>query len=150
MARRSVTIAALLAAVCLAAALAGCAPASSDGGSAAGGGTNAPKYVTLGVADAGTTAGVAVGGTVTVNLPGNPTTGYNWAVDGAMPPELQSQGAPTFATSGAAGQVGAGGEVTLKFTATKSGTGDLRLKYWRSFEPTAAPVKTWSAKIDVK
>jgi inhibitor of cysteine peptidase len=141
--------AASIVAVGLAVALAGCAQPPSGGGSASAG-SNSPRSLDLGIKDAGTTAGVAVGGTVTVTLPGNPTTGYNWAVDGTLPPELQTQGAPTFESGAKAGQVGAPGEVTLKFTATKSGTGDLRLKYWRSFEPTVPPVNTWSAKVEVK
>ena len=149
MARRSTVITALLLASGLAVVLAGCASPSS-GGSTAGGGTNAPNAVLLGEKDAGTTAGVASGGTVTVTLSGNPTTGYEWAVDGALPPQLQADGTPTFKTGASSGQVGSGGLVTLKFSAIERGTADLKLKYWRSFEATTPPVKTWSATIDVK
>jgi inhibitor of cysteine peptidase len=150
MSRRRTFITVSSIAACLVAVLAGCSSAPSGAGSAAGGDNNAPTAVALGEKDAGTTAGVAAGGTVTVTLQANPTTGYDWAVDGALPPQLQADGTPTFTSGDASGQVGAGGEVTMRFTAITRGTSDLKLKYWRSFEATTPPVKTWSATIDVK
>jgi predicted secreted protein len=150
MTRRTPVIALALAAVALGAALVGCASGSTGGVSTSGTDNNAPRAVILGLKDDGTTAGVAVGGTVTVKLPGNPTTGYTWAVDDTLPPQLQAQGSPTFESGAAAGVVGAGGEVALKFTANTRGSADLKLKYWRSFEATTPPVKTWSATVDVK
>lgn len=154
---RRILIIVMTAVLMLAMLAAGCASStdqnaqpSGGGTTPQGGGSTAPKTVELGEKDAGTTAAVAQGGTVIVALPGNPTTGYDWAVSGTLPSCLQQQGKSTFKSGGSAGMAGAPGVVTMKFSAVQRGSGELKLKYWRSFEPTVAPVKTWSAKIEVK
>ncbi len=124
----------------------GCSSSTGTGGS----GTGAPSgKVTLTDADLGKTAEVAKGGIVVVSLSGNPTTGYDWSVDGTLPPQLQEKGQASF-TSDSPGVPGAGGTVTLQFAAVGAGSANLRLKYSRSFEKGTPPAKTWSATVVVK
>ena len=140
---------ALLAALCLvlvAAVVAGCSSSSSGGTS--GGSSTAPKTVTVTAADKGKTVEAAVGDTIAVDLEGNPTTGYTWSTDGALPPILKEDGSSSFEAS--SGAVGSGGTMTMKYSAAQAGSGDLKLKYWRTFETTVPPVATFQVTINVK
>lgn len=104
--------------------------------------------VTLTEADDGRTQQLAVGQELQVSLEANPTTGYRWAIDGDLPPELEQVGEPEYKADSSA--IGSGGRETWIFSAVKSGSAALRLKYWRSFEPTVEPVATFSASVMVE
>lgn len=143
-----IVVFALVATVVLAAA--GCsAPSGAGSGSSGGGGGPAPMQVKLTDADNGKSTEVARGALVVVTLEGNPSTGYSWSTDGTLPPQLQQKGAASFESS-KPGIPGAGGAVKLEYKAVQTGSGDLKLKYWRPFEKTTPPVKTWSATVVVK
>jgi predicted secreted protein len=141
--RTSYRLAALCAAMLAVALVAGCA---SPGGGTSGG--SAKSEVALTDADNGTTAEVAKDGKVVVSLKGNPTTGYDWLPDGAAPPILRKEGENSYKADSTA--IGSPGVLTLTYKAVQTGEGELKLKYMRSFEPTATPQQTWSAKIVVK
>jgi inhibitor of cysteine peptidase len=98
--------------------------------------------------DSGTTQALATGQELLVTLDSNPTTGYRWSLDGALPSTLKQAGEPKF-TSGSSA-MGAGGAEVWTFTGAAAGDAKLRLKYWRSFEPTAAPAKTFVVTVSVK
>ena len=100
-------------------------------------------------ADNGTKQSAAVGQTIRIALDANPTTGYSWAVDGSLPSQLAEQGQPAY-TAKQAGVVGGGGTQTLTFKATAAGDAALKLKYARSFEPTATPPSTFSVAIHIQ
>ena len=99
-------------------------------------------------ADKGSTQRLAVGQELRVTLESNPTTGYRWAVDGDLPTQLEQMGEPSYKAESK--MVGAGGQEVWAFKGAKAGTADLKLKYWRSFEPTAQPAETFSVTVEVK
>ncbi len=102
----------------------------------------------LGSADSGSSQTLAVGQQLKVSLDSNPTTGYRWAVDGALPPQLEQLGEPEFTAQSSA--LGAGGVETWTFVGTSAGACTLKLKYWRSFEPTAPPADAFEVNLDVR
>jgi inhibitor of cysteine peptidase len=104
--------------------------------------------VELKASDSSSTQSLAAGQQLKITLDANPTTGYQWAVDGALPAQLEMVGEPTF--TAASGAIGSGGSQVWTFVGKASGQGSLRLKYWRSFEPTVAPISTFSVNIDVR
>jgi len=104
--------------------------------------------VELTQSDSGTTQTLSVGQELRISLDANPTTGYAWAVDGALPPQLEQAGEPEYTAESNA--IGAGGVEVWTFAGAAAGEGTLRLKYWRSFEPTAAPERTFEVTVDVR
>ncbi len=104
--------------------------------------------VRLSDADDGSVQRLDAGQELQVSLEANPTTGYQWAVDGDLPAQLEQKGEPVYDASSNA--IGAGGTEVWTFVAKEPGTGTLRLKYWRSFEPTVPPVVTYSLSVAVR
>ncbi len=102
----------------------------------------------LSAKDDGSTQQVEIGQNVTLRLESNQTTGYRWAIDGSLPEQLEQDGEPEYKAE--SGMVGAGGVETWKFKVVKGGSGELNMKYWRSFEPTAEPAETFSATLESK
>jgi inhibitor of cysteine peptidase len=107
-----------------------------------------PAPLEVGSAGAGSIQTLAVGQQLRVSLDSNPTTGYRWAVDGALPPQLTQVGESKFTAQSSA--AGAGGVEVWTFVGKSAGAATLRLKYWRSFEPTAAPANAFEVRIDVR
>jgi inhibitor of cysteine peptidase len=105
-------------------------------------------------ADSNKSFTVSVGDTVTVVLAGNMTTGYQWALalaEGAADLLEPADDQPAYVPDSVAeGVVGSGGKYTFVFTAAAAGQVELRLKYWRSFEPQAEPVQTFTANITIE
>ena len=98
-------------------------------------------------ADNGRTVALRVGETVRVTLPENATTGYRWAVDRLEGDVVEAVGSEPHYSAGA---VGAGGEVTFTFKATKAGPGALTLKHWRHFEGDASVTKRFHLRFDAR
>jgi len=98
--------------------------------------------------DAGTTQALKGGQELAVTLGANPSTGYNWEIDGELPAQLEQLGEPEFAAESQL--AGAPGSQTWRFRAAAEGEGVLRLKYWRSFEPTVPPVATFEVTVEVE
>jgi inhibitor of cysteine peptidase len=126
-------------------ALVGCDSAKDDG---------AGTTVALTQADDGKSYTVGVGDTITVELEGNPTTGYAWASDlSAEDAALLTLvgGEPAYAGEETGSDVvGAGGTYTFTFTADSAGQLELKLKYWRSFEPDTEPIETFSVDLTIE
>ena len=57
--------------------------------------------------DNGSTRTLGAGQELRISLDSNPTTGYRWALDGALPPQLEQVGEPRY--DGASTALGAGG-----------------------------------------
>ncbi len=91
---------------------------------------------------------IGVGQQLKITLDANPTTGYEWAVDGVVPVQLEQLGEPQYSSQSSL--AGAGGMEVWTFVGKSAGVGTLKLKYWRSFEPTAAPVSTFEVTVDVR
>jgi inhibitor of cysteine peptidase len=92
----------------------------------------------------GQTLELAQGQTLMVELAGNPTTGYEWAVDQADATRLRLAESSYKPDSSA---VGAGGLYTFRFEALESGSTPLVLVYRRSWEPR--PIETWSLTVTI-
>ncbi len=105
------------------------------------------KY-TLTEADAGKTIQLKNGDTLVVTLDGNITTGYNWEMLPQDPAILKQLGEPEVVPDSAA--LGAGGKITLKLQAVKTGQASLTLIYHRPWEKDVPPEKTFEVTILVK
>jgi len=88
---------------------------------------------------------MAVGDDLVIELPGNPSTGYDWYVDTLDQTvlELSDQSFDTESTL-----IGAGGTTTLRLSAVGTGETDLRIVYERSFE-TADPIDEFAVTVVV-
>jgi inhibitor of cysteine peptidase len=107
-----------------------------------------PAPIQLTAKDSSSTQVMQVGQELRVALEANPTTGYQWTVDGLVPAPLKLSGEPTFTASSSA--IGSGGTQVWTLAAKTVGQGMLKFKYWRSFEATTPPTKTFEVNIDVK
>jgi inhibitor of cysteine peptidase len=90
---------------------------------------------------------MSAGQELQLTLDSNPTTGYSWALDGEIAPQLEQVGEAEYTAESTA--LGAGGTEVWTFKAKSSGSGTLRLKYWRSFEPDATPPETFDVTVEV-
>lgn len=102
--------------------------------------------VTATIDDDGGSVELAVGDTLELALPGNPTTGYDWhmgAVDEAV---LRQVGETTFEPQSEL--LGAPGLVHLRFTAVGEGSTALELVYRRSFED-GSPLERFVLEVEV-
>jgi inhibitor of cysteine peptidase len=104
--------------------------------------------VNLTKVDSGTPQTLYQGQIVHIRLPANPSTGYMWAVDGTLPYSLEQTSDATFETTSTA--IGAGGVETWTFRVKAGAEGKLRLKYWRSFEPSTPADSIFDMPFTVK
>lgn len=85
-----------------------------------------------------------------VVLEANPSTGYRWEID----PEIDGVelvevvGEPSFVSQ--SDLPGSGGKTTFTFSALEEGSGFLKLKFWRSFEPEAEPLRYFEVHIAIE
>lgn len=103
----------------------------------------------LTAADSGSTLVLKTGDEFVVELESNPSTGYSWTLDGNLPDNVEQVGEPEFVEPGT-GQVGAAGLERWTFRATGAGTGEVYLRYWRSFEPEAGSEETFMVEVTVR
>jgi inhibitor of cysteine peptidase len=97
---------------------------------------------------AGTTITVQKGAKFQVQLEGNPTTGYLWAVKDLNTAVLTQVG--DWEHKPSSDKPGAPGITTFTFEAVGTGTAKLQLVYQRPFEKDKAPEKTWEVNVTVK
>jgi len=97
--------------------------------------------------DGVTCATATLGEDIIVHLAENPTTGYRWTVDGALPDQqvIESTG-DSFAPGD--GGVGAGGVRTFQFKASAVGQASLMFTLARSWQPTS-PLDEYGVVITV-
>src|SRR5450759_5519186 len=112
------------------------------------GGSGTNPSVTLGEGDNGKTVTMSAGTSVLLQLPGNPSTGYDWEVTIGNPSVLAQSGMPQFPPSRRA--LGAGGTYNFWFQPKTAGRTDLTLVYRRSWETDIAPLKTYKITIAVQ
>lgn len=87
--------------------------------------------------------------TFTVQLKGNPTTGYQWTCLETTPELLcvESRFVPDDKTGTL---VGSGGTFRFTLKAVKKGIGTAKFAYRRPWEKTVSPLKTETVKIDIR
>ena len=95
----------------------------------------------------GRTAQVRVGETIEVTLPENASTGYSWTVDRLDADIVQQHSAESRNPAKA---IGAPGTILFTFEAVKAGTGEIALKYWRSWEGDASVSKRFRIRLSVQ
>ncbi len=99
-------------------------------------------------ADKGKQFSVQAGDSIVLHLEENPTTGYQWEVDG-MDNEMMDLEGSSFALGGGAG-IGGGGIRVFRYQPKKSGATRISLKLWRSWEGEPSVVERFEVlfKID--
>jgi len=96
----------------------------------------AAKEVKLGDKDSGKTVKVGVGGTVTLTLNANATTGFSWTgADKADRNILKLEKDDYIENYHPAGMVGVGGKTVIVYRAVKAGTAKINLIYMQPWEP---------------
>ena len=106
-----------------------------------------PNGPSLGMADNGARVVMRSGTQLTLQLPGNPTTGYGWEATISNPAVLRESSAPAYKPAGAA--LGGGGTYTFWYDATAPGETELTLVYRRSWETGVQPIETYRVTIVV-
>ena len=97
---------------------------------------------TLGEDDDGAVVEVAVGEQIVLELEGNATTGYTWAVTAVDPAILAPAGDPDYQSESDAD--GAGGTYTFRFDAVGPGETEVVLMYFPSWEEPSATAGTFT------
>jgi len=97
---------------------------------------------TLGEDDDGAVVEVAVGEQIVLELEGNATTGYTWAVTAVDPAVLAPAGDPDYQSESDAD--GAGGTYTFRFDAVGPGETEVVLMYFPSWEEPSATAGTFT------
>ncbi len=107
-----------------------------------------PNAVILTEKEAGTNLSLYTGDGITVNLEGNPSTGYTWERTGEDNGVVRQVGEPGFQPAGSA--PGSPGQVSLHFEAVKPGQATLTLIYHRTWEKDVPPARTFQVTVTVK
>lgn len=110
-----------------------------------GGGT---PQVTLGEGDNGHSFTVARGTVISIELQGNPTTGYAWESSVGSRAVVNPTNEGDFQPASSA--IGAGGTYTFQYQALARGRTDVTLLYRRSWETGVEPLKTYRVTIVVR
>ena len=113
--------------------------------------TAASKDVRLNDGDNGKTVQVAVGGTVTLTLEANPTTGFSWAraedVDKNI---LKLEKNDYKQNANPQGMVGVGGRTTIVYRALKPGKAKIGLTYMQPWEPDSKFNTNYTVTVEVE
>jgi inhibitor of cysteine peptidase len=112
----------------------------------AGCGDGGSRLVAVGEADTGTTVGLAIGDTLEVSLPSNPSTGHTWQVVGE-PRCVVPRGEARYTAFD--DLLGSEGLLTLDLEAVEAGTEDLSLVYRRPWE-NVAPERSFTIRVVVE
>ena len=109
------------------------------------------KEVRLNDGDNGKTVKVAVGGTVTLTLESNPTTGFSWTgVDKVDKDILKLERNDYKQKESPAGMVGVGGRDTIVYRALKQGKAKIDLTYMQPWEPDSKFNTKYSVTVEVE
>ena len=110
----------------------------------------APKELLVDIASSGKEVTMAAGGTLTVTLESNITTGYSWNENANIGDKTVMQQTDHKYQPPATPTLGAGGKEVWTFKALKAGKSTISMEYSRPFEPTVAPAKTFTLTVVVQ
>ena len=99
------------------------------------------------LSDTGTTK-LTAGQIGTLELLGNPTTGYAWQCESSDPSVLVPVGS-TYTASPSDGRVGTGGTYRFDFKALKAGDATITCRYYRSWEGQETALRTATYRVTV-
>lgn len=111
------------------------------------GGNGQDTMLTLTRTDKGKSITMQVNDLLLLSLDENPTTGFQWALDGGGGDlvELQSS---EYVPAGES-KVGGGGQRILTFKAQRAGIGQLKLKLWREWQGEPSVVERFTVTLQV-
>jgi len=113
-------------------------------------GPAASSAVSVDDSSSGKQVEIAAGGTLTVTLESNQTTGFQWKLKSVGDTSvLQSQG-DTYNAPEDTGMVGAGGEEVWTFKALKPGTSSLSMEYSQPWDGGTKAGQTFVLNVVVK
>ena len=110
----------------------------------------APKELSVDITSSGKEVTLAAGGTLTVTLESNITTGYSWNENANIGDKTVLQQTDHKYQPPATPIPGAGGKEVWTFKALKAGNSTISMEYRRPFEPNAAPAKTFTLTVVVQ
>jgi len=93
---------------------------------------------------------MAVGGTLTVTLESNPTTGFEWALVTITDETVLEEEGHAFMAPDAEAPLGTGGEEVWTFKALKEGESTIGMEYRRPWEQGVEPDKVFVLTVVVK
>jgi inhibitor of cysteine peptidase len=110
-----------------------------------------PKNITI-LADSsvGEEVEIAAGGSITVMLESNPTTGFKWELSGITDQTVLKQDGEAEYMPPEGTMVGAGGHEKWTFLALKKGTSTISLEYSRPWEGGEKAERTYTLNATVK
>ncbi len=111
---------------------------------------SAPSALSVNATNSGKEVTIASGGTLTITLDSNVTTGYSWSESANISNKLVLQQMDQKYVNPTTSAVGAGGQEVWTLQAIESGKSEISLEYRRPFEPTAPPAKTFTVTVVVK
>ena len=95
--------------------------------------------------NSGCTLQLNPGDSLSVQLAGNITTGYQWEIVAVDKLILRPAGEPEYAADSKA--IGAGGMYTFRFEAVTTGSACLKMIYHRPWEKNVAPLRTFQVSV---
>jgi len=95
---------------------------------------------------------VAVGGSVTVTLDSNPSTGFSWALTENSDESVLQEASHEYVPPETSGTpvLGKGGEEVWVFNALKEGKSNISMEYKQPWEADAEPAETFDLTVVVK
>ena len=109
------------------------------------------KDVRLNDGDNGKTVKVGVGGTVTLTLESNPTTGFSWTGTDKVDKDILTLERNDYKQKASpAGMVGVGGRDTIVYRALKKGKAKIDLTYMQPWEPDSEFITKYSVTVEVE
>ena len=110
----------------------------------------APKELSVDITSLGKEVALATGGTLTVTLESNITTGYSWNENANIGDKTVMQQTDHRYQSPATAIPGAGGNEVWTFKALRAGKSLISMEYRRPFEPNAPAAKTFTLTVVVQ
>jgi len=108
-----------------------------------------PKQVSADVSSSGKQIEIAAGGSFTITLDSNATTGYNWELKGISDTAVLEKADNKYEAP-ASGLMGAGGKEVWTFEAMKAGTSTLTMEYSQPWAGGQKSANTFSLTVVVK
>ena len=108
-----------------------------------------PKQVSADVSSSGKQVEIAAGGSFTITLDSNATTGYNWELKGISDTAVLEKADNKYEAP-ASGLMGAGGKEVWTFEAMKAGTSTLTMEYSQPWAGGQKSANTFSLTVVVK
>lgn len=111
---------------------------------------DAAKELSVDITSSGKEVSIASGGTLTVTLESNASTGYRWNENANISDKAVIQQISHKYQAAATPMPGAPGKEIWTFKALQAGKSVVSMEYRRPFEPNAEPAKTFTLTVLAK